>query len=126
MINYDRIFTINNGKISMTQDSQTKRTDELCCSIDIQGTDKDRMVAMCKGLGNPLRFDIMKFLVEHNGCITGSIVAMLPLAQSTVSQHLKVLEATGWITRDSIGAASSVCISEQNVTWFRERVGEIF
>lgn len=110
----------------MTPDPQTKRTDELCCSIDIHGTDKDRMVALCKGLGNPLRFDIMKFLVEHNGCITGNIVDMLPLAQSTVSQHLKVLEEAGWITRNSIGAASSVCINEKNVTWFRERVGEIF
>lgn len=109
----------------MTSDSQNNRSEAPCCSIDIHGIDKDRMVAMCRGLGNPLRFDIMKFLVEHNGCFTASIVDMLPLAQSTVSQHLAVLEETGWITRASIGAASSVCISDNNVKWFRERVAEI-
>ncbi|UCH11719.1 MAG: winged helix-turn-helix transcriptional regulator [Fidelibacterota bacterium] len=81
---------------------------------------------MFNGLGNPSRFEIMKYLVTHNGCITGEIVDILPQAQATVSQHLKVLEKTGWIIRSTKGAATSVCLHEANINWFKEKVGEVF
>ena len=44
---------------------------------------------MFKVLGNPIRFQILKFLLTHPGCITGDIVNAVPIAQATVSQHLK-------------------------------------
>jgi ArsR family transcriptional regulator, arsenate/arsenite/antimonite-responsive transcriptional repressor len=68
-----------------------------CCTLDIDGRDQNRLVQMFKALGNPLRFEIMKYLVTHPGCITGDIVAHLPVAQATVSQHLKVLRDAGWV-----------------------------
>ena len=64
---------------------------EACCTLDIKGAEQERLVEMFKAIGNPIRFEIMKFLVTHPGCITGDIVDFIPLAQSTVSQHLKVL-----------------------------------
>ena len=63
-----------------------------CCSLDIRGRQQDDLVAMFKALGNPVRFEIIKFLLTHPGCITGDIVDEVGLAQSTVSQHLKVLK----------------------------------
>ena len=68
-----------------------------CCTLDIQGDEQEKLVAMFKALGNPIRFEILKFLLTHPGCITGDLVRHLPLAQSTVSQHLKVLKSSGWI-----------------------------
>jgi len=50
-----------------------------------------RLARMLKALGNPIRFQIIKTLAERRTCITHEIVATTPLAQSTVSQHLKVL-----------------------------------
>ena len=99
---------------------------EACCTLDISGAEQDRLVDMFKALGNPLRFEIMKFLVTHPGCITGDIVQFLPKAQSTVSQHLKVLRKAGWIEGEIEGTAISYCLAEDNIGWFRERVGEIF
>ena len=97
-----------------------------CCTLDISGAEQERLIAMFKALGNPHRFEIIKFLVTHPGCITGDIVEHLPIAQATVSQHLKVLRQAGWITGAVDGPATSYCLHEESVIWFRLKVGEIF
>jgi predicted transcriptional regulator len=99
---------------------------EPCCTLAITGSDQERLVAMFKAIGNPVRFEIMKFLVTHPGCITGDIVTYLPIAQATVSQHLKVLREAGWIEGTVAGTAVSYCLNNENIIWFREQVGEIF
>lgn len=97
-----------------------------CCTLDISGAEQARLVNMFKAVGNPTRFEIIKFLVTHPGCITGDIVKVLPIAQATVSQHLKVLREAGWISGIVEGPATSYCLNEENIAWFRETVGEIF
>ena len=97
-----------------------------CCTLDISGQEQERLVRMFKALGNPVRFEIMKYLVTHPACITGDIVAYLPLAQATVSQHLKVLREAGWITGEVEGPATCYNLNEESIAWFRKKVGEIF
>ncbi len=99
---------------------------ETCCTLDIEGVEQDRLVSMFKALGNPTRFEIMKFLLTHPGCIMGDIVTYLPIAQATVSQHLKVLRKAGWIEGIISGTATNYCLADENVAWFREKVGDIF
>jgi DNA-binding transcriptional ArsR family regulator len=97
-----------------------------CCSLDITKAASRRLVTLFKALGNPIRFEILKYLVTHPGCITGDIVEVLPIAQATVSQHLKVLREAGWIMTTPDGPANCYYLSERTVSWFREKVGEIF
>lgn len=97
-----------------------------CCTLAIEGREEERLVAMFKALGNPTRFAIMKYLVTHPGCVTGDIVDYLPIAQATVSQHLKVLREAGWVEGITHGPAVNYCLSETNIAWFREKVGQIF
>jgi DNA-binding transcriptional ArsR family regulator len=97
-----------------------------CCTLDIDGKEQERLVQMFKALGNPIRFEILKFLVTHPGCITGDIVAFLPIAQATVSQHLKILREAGWVDGITEGPARSYCLHETNIAWFKSQVGEIF
>lgn len=99
---------------------------ERCCTLEIQGAQQERLVAMFKALGNPVRFEIMKFLLTHPGCITGDIVDEVGLAQSTVSQHLKVLKEAGWIKGVIQGPSTCYCLDAQRVAWFRERVEQSF
>jgi len=108
----------------MSQHPQTKS--EPCCTLDISGAEQDKLVGMFKALGNPIRFEIMKFLVTHPSCITGDIVAYLPIAQATVSQHLKVLRQAGWIDGIIQGPATNYCLHEENIAWFKQKVGDIF
>ncbi len=99
---------------------------EACCTLDISGVEQEKLVTMFKAVGNPIRFEIMKFLVSRPGCITGDIVEYLPIAQATVSQHLKVLRQAGWIEGTVTGTATSYCLHEENIAWFRKRVIGIF
>jgi len=97
-----------------------------CCSLKIDGAQQTRLVTMLKAIGNATRFEILKYLVTHPGCITGDIVAHLPIAQATVSQHLKVLREAGWVVGNVDGPARRYCLDADNVTWFRTQVETIF
>ena len=99
---------------------------EPCCTLNIEGDEQAQLVNMFKALSNPTRFEIIKFLVMHPGCITGDIVDHLPIAQATVSQHLKVLREAGWIQGTVSGPAMNYCLNAQNIAWFKGKVGEIF
>jgi len=60
--------------------------------------DADEQLSMlAKALAHPARVRIVRLLLERQGCICGEICEELPLAQSTVSQHLKVLKYSGLI-----------------------------
>ena len=106
--------------------TKSKGVPDLCCTLDLSETEQERLVGMFKALGNPLRFEIMRFLLTHPGCITGDLVDHLPIAQATVSQHLKVLRDAGWIEGNIQGPATCYCIVPEHVRWFRERVASVF
>lgn len=110
----------------MMSRSQPAITPAACCTLDISGAEQERLINMFKALGAPIRFEIVKYLVTHPGCITGDIVDFLPIAQATVSQHLKVLREAGWISGVTEGPAVNYRLNTANVKWFRSKVLEIF
>jgi len=68
---------------------------------------------MAKALGHPARVAIMEYLMKVDACICGDIVNELPLAQPTVSQHLKELKNAGLIKGTIEGNAICYCIDEK-------------
>ncbi len=66
-----------------------------------------------KAMGHPARIAILKALAAKNDCICGELVVDLPLAQSTVSQHLKALKAAGLIKGEVDGPRSRYCINKK-------------
>lgn len=99
---------------------------KACCTLDISGTEQDRLVALFKALSNPIRFEIMKFLVTHPGSITNDIVDYLPIAQATTSQHLKVLRDAGLIEGVIEGPAVNYHLNADTIQWFRSIVKHNF
>ena len=85
--------------------------------------EEQRMAKMLKALGNPVRFQIVQVLAEKQACITGEIVELTTLAQSTVSQHLKVLREAGLIHGDIDGPATCYCLDPAGILWLKERIG---
>jgi ArsR family transcriptional regulator len=81
-----------------------------------------RLVQMLKALGNPIRFQIIETLAQRQVCITAEIVATTPLAQSTVSQHLKVLKHAGLIRGEIEGPATCYCLDEENIRWLKDQI----
>lgn len=84
--------------------------------------EKQRLARMLKALGNPVRFQIVEFLASRTSCITGDIVQNTPLAQSTVSQHLKVLREAGLIQGETEGPATCYCLNADGFRWLKEHV----
>lgn len=76
-------------------------------------TVKDNKIAQyAKALAHPARVAILQILIKTKECICGDIVEDLPLAQSTVSQHLKELKDAGLIKGNINGAKVCYCINE--------------
>ena len=86
-------------------------------------SDKKRLAKMLKALGNPVRFQIVEFLAANQTCITNDIVKQLPLAQSTTSQHLKVLCEAGLIHGIIEGPATCYCLDPENIQWLKDQIG---
>ncbi len=77
----------------------------------VEGAEADEELAvLCKAVGHPARVQILRLLVRRDSCICGDIVDELPLAQSTVSQHLKVLKDAGLIRGEIDGPRVCYCI----------------
>lgn len=90
-------------------------------------TDKQNDIAnIMKALGHPARVAIIDYLLTVNSCICGDIVNVLPLAQPTVSQHLKELKNAGLIKGNIEGNAICYCIDEKTFTKFQKYLGEVF
>ncbi|MFN7050905.1 MAG: ArsR/SmtB family transcription factor [Gemmobacter sp.] len=66
-------------------------------------SDEDRVAALAKALAHPARIRILRLLQATPGCIGGTIVEAVGLAQSTVSEHLRILKAAGVITGEIDG-----------------------
>ncbi len=77
----------------------------------VEGKDADEeLAALAKAIGHPARVQILRILARRTACVCGDIVDELPLAQSTVSQHLKVLKEAGLIRGDVDGPRVCYCI----------------
>lgn len=87
--------------------------------------EKDLNLAdLLKALAHPARLAIMKVLAEKSECICGDLVADLPLAQSTVSQHLKALKQAGLIKGEVDGPRSCYCIDWKAFSKFETSMNE--
>ncbi len=83
----------------------------------------EELSALAKALGHPARVQILRLLVRRNACICGDIVDELPLAQSTVSQHLKVLKGAGLIRGEVDGPRVCYCIEPRTLRRLKALVG---
>jgi len=90
-------------------------------------TDKQNDLAIiAKALGHPARIAIIEYLLKTDKCICGDIVNELPLAQPTVSQHLKELKNAGIIKGNIEGNSICYCIDDTNWNTFKNAFELLF
>ncbi len=90
-----------------------------------QTTDEARAVAMLRALGNPARFRIVQLLAARNACVCGDLVSDLPLAQSTVSEHLKVLKDAGIVQGTIAGPNTCYCLDPTSLQFLASLFGSL-
>lgn len=89
----------------------------------VEGPIADRELALlAKAIGHPARVKILRLLSRYEGCVCSQIVEGLDLAQSTVSQHLKVLKAAGLIRGEIDGPRVCYCIEPSTLRRLRALV----
>ncbi len=84
--------------------------------------DAESFAMICKALGHPARIKIVDYLRKTNGCVCGKIVEILPLAQSTVSQHLKSLKQAGLVKGEVEGLNTCYCLDTEVMEKFKRTV----
>jgi len=92
----------------------------------VEGLDAEaELAALAKAIAHPARVRILRILsgVTAAGC--GDLVAELPLAQSTVSQHLKILREVGLVRGDVEGPRRSYCIDPRGMRRLRALIGAL-
>jgi len=87
---------------------------------------EQQLAAMAKALAHPARVAILKLLAEKQDCMCGDIVEELPLAQATVSQHLKQLKNAGLIKGEIDGPKVCYCIDYKALAKFKGALDAIF
>jgi len=88
--------------------------------------DEQQIATMAKALAHPARIAILKLLAEKQDCMCGDIVEELPLAQSTVSQHLKQLKEAGLIKGEIDGPKVCYCIDYKTLAKFKGALDAVF
>src|SRR5512133_615138 len=92
----------------------------------VEGPEADEELAtLAKALGHPAGGQSVRLLVRREACICGDIVDELPLAQSTVSQHLKVLKEAGLIKGEIDGPRACYCLEPRALRRLRSLVGSL-
>ena len=74
---------------------------------------QNHLALLAKALAHPARITIIQFLLEKQSCHCGGLVEELPLSQSTISQHLKVLKSAGLVKGEVEGSRVCYCIDKE-------------
>lgn len=91
---------------------------EKCCGSDLEvplpeATGVEEFAKLAWALAHPARIRIVRLLLSRTSCVCGEIVGEMPLAQSTVSQHLKILKETGLVQGEIDGPRVCYCINSE-------------
>jgi ArsR family transcriptional regulator len=92
----------------------------------VEGAEADEELAnLSKALGHPARVQIIRLLSRRTTCVCGDIVDELPLAQSTVSQHLKVLKDAGLVHGEVDGPRVCYCLEPRAFRRLKALIGAL-
>lgn len=99
-----------------------------CCTaspepLEARPDEDQRLAALCKALAHPHRVHILRFLLAQRACFAGEIADQLPVAASTVSQHLAQLRAAGLIQGEVDGPRRCYCVDTEALATLKALVG---
>ncbi len=87
--------------------------------------DVDDLARMCKALAHPARLQLLRHLIDYGECYFGSLTDVLPLAPSTISQHVSILKEAGLIEGSSDVQRVCYCINQERLQQLKNVIGEL-
>ncbi len=115
---------------SATAPTNSSNSSEHCCvptPVDtlVPPPDHETLAAMAKAVAHPARLAILQLLTNRETCVTGDVVAELPLAQSTVSEHLRILREAGLIQGEIEGPRTRYCVDATGLAILRAGINAL-
>lgn len=89
-------------------------------------TRQNEIAVLLKAIAHPARIAIIEYLLKSNKCICNDIVSEIPLAQPTVSQHLRELKNAGLIKGEISGNSICYCLNEKSWSKLQKYMNNIF
>ena len=89
-------------------------------------TEQNQLATFAKAFAHPARVAIVQHIIRNKTCIVGALSEVLPLSQSTISQHLKELKNIGIIKGEIEGPSICYCIDQENWTKARSLLNKFF
>jgi ArsR family transcriptional regulator len=80
---------------------------------------------MCKALAHPARIQLLRHLIDHGECYFGKLTDVLPLAPSTISQHVSILKEAGLIEGASDVQRVCYCVNQARLQALRSAIGSL-
>lgn len=111
-----QVPTLPAGEDACCSPAEALRAEDTPGELDVT---QDRFAKMCKALAHPARVRIVRMLLTVETCVCGDIVNRLPLAQSTVSQHLRVLKDAGLVMGTIDGPRTCYCVDRDALAEFK-------
>ncbi len=109
---------------------KVKASPKKCCDEseklvlpDVTGAED--LAKLCWAMAHPARVRIVRLLLSRTSCMCGEIVEVMPLAQSTVSQHLKILKETGLVQGEIDGPRVCYCINKASLAKLKKFVDDL-
>lgn len=100
-----------------------------CCEPNpgaaVPALDADQLAMMCKALGHPARVQLLQTLSAHGACYFGSLADVLPLAPSTISQHVSVLKQAGLILGSADEQRVCYCVNTARLALLKRMIGSL-
>ncbi|MCA1858136.1 metalloregulator ArsR/SmtB family transcription factor [Massilia oculi] len=101
-----------------------------CCPPDTPRAraahiDADDLARMCKALAHPARIQLLRHLSDHGACYFGNLADVLPLAPSTISQHVSILKEAGLIEGSSDVQRVCYCVNQERLQALKSAIGSL-
>jgi ArsR family transcriptional regulator len=107
----------------------TRKLKQKCCdaaSVTLPSDSRaEELSQLAWALAHPARVRIMRLLLSQNACLCGEIVDRLPLAQSTVSQHLKILKESGLVQGEVEGPKVCYCVNPRKLKELKKLIASL-
>lgn len=98
-----------------------------CCNsepkTDLPELDANELALLCKALAHPARIQLLRYLAAYGACYFGSLTDVLPLAPSTISQHVTILKQAGLILGSADEQRVCYCVNPERLEQLKKLIG---
>ncbi|MCE9532265.1 MAG: metalloregulator ArsR/SmtB family transcription factor [Planctomycetes bacterium] len=91
----------------------------------VSSNDDEALAKLAWAIAHPARVRLLRLLIAKSNCVCGELVELMPLSQSTVSQHLKILKEAGVVQGEIDGLKVCYCVNKAGLARLKELVAEL-